>query len=158
MIFRCWRLMTPAIMVWLPTHAGVAAASIAWQAWAPDSYTRWREVPAAFLRLMSFGLGLGWIQTRRLLDDYKVPASWADQRAGASNCGTDTMAAMLRHASTLLFASGSMGLATLGLSLHVRLRCVCVCAIKTQCVPVLWLPTHAHRHRDTGPDSLMPAS
>ena len=105
--------MTPLSATWMAAFCCMPVASIAWRRAHPESFSQWREAPAALLSLFSFGLGPGWLQTRRRLDDFDPPQC---TYSGA------TLAGIATHVSLLLFASGAMGMAAMALSLRVRLR------------------------------------
>lgn len=91
------------------------------------SHERWREVPAVLLGLLSFGLGLGWMQTRRLLDEIgERSLSAADSGGGGGEPALD----LVRHAAFIAFASGAVGMGALAVSLRARFRCNCCHGIR----------------------------
>ncbi|KAL4431145.1 hypothetical protein ABPG75_006401 [Micractinium tetrahymenae] len=86
---------------------------------APASYARWRDLPAALLRLSSFGLGLGWQLTARLLNDNSVPAEWGDHSVTPRQL-LSKVAGVAGHLSVLLFASGAASMLISQLSMRMR--------------------------------------
>lgn len=78
-------------------------------------------MPAALLGLLSFGLGLGWLQTRRLLDE--ISAHWVHLPHDAGQGGGAEALDLARHAALLAFASGAVGMCALAFSLRTRVRC-----------------------------------
>eukprot|EP00887_Chlorella_sp_A99_P005531 scaffold1.g5531.t1 len=107
--WRCWRMLCPASCAWLLVSGAAATADIAWRRRAPQAHARWRELPAAVLRLNSFGPAAAWVLMRRLLEDHGLPAA------------ADSAWATAVHAAHLLFACGAAKMAALALSLRVRL-------------------------------------
>lgn len=83
-------------------------------------------MPAALLGVLSFGLGLGWLQTRRLLDDigaHSSPAAAGMPHAAADGAGSEPALGLAQHAAFIAFTSGAVGMSALAFSLHARLRC-----------------------------------
>ena len=105
--------MTPLSATWMAAFCCIPVVSIAWRQAHPESFCRWREAPAALLSLFSFGLGLGWLQARRLLNDF-APSHGKDSGAA--------LAGIAAHVLLLLFVSSAMGMALMALSLRLRLR------------------------------------
>lgn len=108
--FRCWHLLTPPSAIWLAGTAVVAVADIAWRRRSKASYSCWREVPAAALRLNAFGPAAAWLLMADLLSDHGAPTS----DGGAAQAAA--------HLARLAFASGAPKMAANALSLRVRLR------------------------------------
>lgn len=130
-ILRGWRVANNATVAFLLALLAATLATHGWQARHPASFERWREIPSGLLILGSFGLGLGWVQTRLLLDASSaaavqgafVPAPPAPHTPFEAAFTATTAAAT--QAALLLFASGAAVMAMTSLAFRVRLRCVC---------------------------------
>jgi hypothetical protein len=114
-MYRCWHLLTPPTTAWLLTSLSLALGDLAWRALWPGSYVRWRELPAALLRLAAFGPPAAWLLMGQLLEDHGAPSASSSGSGGAA-------AGAAAHLTRLLFASGAMKMAANALSLRVRLR------------------------------------
>lgn len=116
---RCWHLLTPACTAWLVVYLLACGSALVWQhLGAPTSHARWRDLPAAALRLSSFGLGLGWQLTARLLDDDNNPAEWGDHRVGPRQLLSRAGSAA-GYITVLLFASGAVTMVVSLLSIRL---------------------------------------
>ncbi|PRW50829.1 non-ribosomal peptide synthetase [Chlorella sorokiniana] len=113
----CWSSAPPLTLAWLAAYCTGAAVTVVWLFVRPASFARWREVPAVLLGVFSTGLGLHWAQLERLIDGFHTsgPVLSADGTSSA------TAGQILRHAGTLLAASGAIHLAVIALSLRTRL-------------------------------------
>ena len=118
-MYRCWHLLTPPTTAWLLASLALALGDLAWRALWPGSYVRWRELPAALLRLAAFGPPAAWLLMGQLLEDHGAPSASSSGSSGAWGGAAAQAAAHLRR---LLFASGAAKMAANALSLRVRLR------------------------------------
>lgn len=119
MTARCWHLLTPASAAWLFAYLSACLGAVAWQhLGAATSRSRWDDLPAAVLRLSSFGLGLGWQLTARLLDDDSKPAEWGDHALGPRSL-LSRAASLAGYITVLLSASGAVTMVVGQLSMRM---------------------------------------
>ncbi|KAL4433841.1 hypothetical protein ABPG75_000282 [Micractinium tetrahymenae] len=124
-LFRCWYLLAPLTAAWLAGSIVLSAADVAWRESAPDSYARWREVPAVAARLLAFGPTATWVLMRAVLDDHGAPQPDSVGGASSSAAAATSVAAeavqWAAHLARLLFASGAAKMAANALSFRTCL-------------------------------------
>jgi hypothetical protein len=87
-MYRCWHLLTPPTTAWLLASLALALGDLAWRALWPGSYVRWRELPAALLRLAAFGPPAAWLLMGQLLEDHGAPSASSSGSGGAAPGGS----------------------------------------------------------------------
>ena len=134
---RCWVIifgspwpLKALLVTWQAAVILGCTGNIVWSRRWHQSYARWREAPAAALRMATFGMGLGGVLMRGLMDaaPLPLPAGAAAAALPGSSAGLEgSVGGMLgvgTHLLRLLFISGTVHLLLLAMAWRVRLRCV----------------------------------
>lgn len=105
-----------AVFAWQGAAFAGSAAGILWRHRWPRSFVRHRELPAALMRLVCMGCGLGGLIMTRVLDESPLPAD------GGTAGGLGQLLTGPAHFLLLIFASGTLHMLLFFCTWRVRLR------------------------------------